>query len=66
MIMKINYLLIKSKEAKLKTMPLILYTVSVIDVTSQGKWVLRVCDKRERHVLSHYMTHVPSMSEEHF
>lgn len=47
-------------------MPLILYTVSVIDVTSQGKWVLRVCDKRERHVLSHYMTHVPSMSEEHF
>jgi len=64
--MKINYLLIKSKGEKLKTMPLILYTVSVIDVTSQGKWVLCVCDKRERHVLSHYMTHVPSMSEEHF
>lgn len=64
--MKINYLLIKSKGEKLNTMPLILYTVSVIDVTSQGKWVLRVCDKRERHVLSHYMTHVPSMSKEHF
>ena len=65
MIMKINYLLIKSKGENSRPCHFIV-TVSVIDVTSQGKWVLRVCDKRERHVLSHYMTHVPSMSEEHF